>query len=114
MRIRSMIIPIVNFISYAGYFVMILSLIFGMIGYFMTGIIMLLATLVFQVITLPVEFDASKRAEEELLKLNIVDSNESTSVKGMLNAAAFTYIASVISTLLSILRLIIMANRDRD
>jgi len=114
MRIRSMIIPIVNFISYAGYFVMILSLIFGMIGYFMTGIIMLLATLVFQVITLPVEFDASKRAEEELVKLKIVDSNESTSVKGMLNAAAFTYIASVISTLLSILRLIIMANRDRD
>lgn len=114
MRVRSMLVPIVNFISYAGYFVMILSIIFGMIGYFMTGIIMLLATLVFQVITLPVEFDASKRAHEELLKLKIIDIKESNFVKQMLNAAAFTYVASIISTLLSILRLIIMANRDRD
>lgn len=114
MRVRSSIIPIVNFISYAGYFVMLISLIFGMTGYFMVGIFMLLATLVFQLVTLPVEFDASKRAGSELLKLNIVDKKELSSVKQMLNAAAFTYVASVISTLLNIMRLVLMARRDRD
>lgn len=114
MRIRTSIIPIVNFISYVGYFVMLLSIIFGMIGYFMIGIIMLLATLVFQLVTLPVEFDASKRAEQELLKLNIIDKKESENVKQMLNAAAFTYVASVISTLLNIMRLVLMSRRNRD
>lgn len=113
MRIRAFLFPIVNFVTYVGYFVMIISLFSGVTGYLMVGIVLILATLVFQLVTLPVEFDASRRANEELQKLNLVSSSEAGMCKQMLNAAAFTYVASVISAILSLIRLIIMTqNRD--
>lgn len=114
MRIRSMLVPIVNFISYSGYFVMIISIFIGMSEYLLVGIFMLLATLLFQLITLPVEFDASKRALNELLNLNLCDENEMDRSKDVLSAAAFTYVASVISSILNILRLILIFNDRND
>lgn len=114
MRIRSMLVPIVNFISYSGYFVMIISIFIGMSEYLLVGIFMLLATLLFQLITLPVEFDASKRALNELLNLNLCDENEIDRSKDVLSAAAFTYVASVISSILNILRLILIFNDRND
>ena len=62
------------------------------------GIVLLLSMLVFQLITLPVEFNASHRAIKELERLNIIDEEEKSSAKNMLIAAAFTYVASVLST----------------
>lgn len=115
MKIRSALVPFVNLVSYLGYFVLIISLFAGITGYLMAGIIMILATLIFQLVTLPVEFDASKRAGLELKKLNLLDSDEETKVSEMLKAAAMTYVASVISSVLNLLRLIIMfSNNDRD
>ena len=113
MRIRSMLVPIVNFITYIGYFVSIISLLAGITGYLKVGIIMILATLIFQLITLPVEFDASKRALVELEKLNLVDSKEKNDAREMLASAALTYVASFVNTVLNLLRLIIMY-RDND
>ena len=69
--------------------------------------------LVFQLITLPVEFNASHRAIKELERLNIIDEEEKSSAKNMLIAAAFTYVASVLSTLLEILRYALIFN-DRE
>lgn len=115
MKIRSGLVPFVNLVSYLGYFVLIISAFAGMTGYLMVGIIMILATLIFQLVTLPVEFDASKRAKIELNELNLVTNGEDESVKDMLNAAAMTYVASVLSSILSLLRLIIMfSNNDKD
>ena len=74
---------------------------------------MILATLLFQLITLPVEFNASKRALEQLEKLNLVDNKEKTDAKDMLASAALTYVASFINSVLNLLRLIIMF-RDND
>ena len=113
MRIRSALVPFVNFVTYLGYFSLIISLIAGITGYLIVGILILLATLLFQIVTLPVEFDASNRAQKQLISLRLVDKEEQNGVHNMLRAAAMTYVASVISTLLNLLRLIIMFN-DRD
>ena len=74
---------------------------------------MIVATLIFQLVTLPVEFDASKRALINLEKLNLVDSREKEFTRDMLASAALTYVASFINSLLNLLRLVIMY-RDRD
>lgn len=113
MRIRSKLVPVVNFVTYIGYIISIISLFFGMIGYVKVGIVIVLAALLFQLITLPVEFDASKRAEEELKKLSLASTTELEDVHVMLGAAAFTYVASFISSILNLLRLVIMlTSRD--
>lgn len=113
MKIRSILVPVVNFITYIGYIVAFISLLAGITGYLIVSIIIILAALLFQLVTLPVEFDASKRGREQLVKLGIIDGSEEKGVKKMLDAAAFTYVASFISSLLNLLRLIIML-RDRD
>lgn len=113
MKIRTMLVPVVNLVTYIGYIVAIISLFAGATGYLKVSIIIILAALLFQLVTLPVEFDASKRANEELLKLNLINNKEVVHTKKMLNAAALTYVASFISSLLNLLRLIIMLN-DRD
>jgi Predicted Zn-dependent protease len=108
MKIRSFLVPVVNFVTYIGYAVSIVSLLSGITGYLMVGIIMIIAAIIFQLITLPVEFDASKRALIELEKLNIIEKNEIEETKAMLDAAAFTYVASLISSILNLFRLLIM------
>jgi len=116
MRIRSMLVPVVNFISYIGYFATIVSLLSGMMGHLIISILILLATLLFQLVTLPVEFDASRRAKEQIELLGLADTNELRGVKSVLSAAAMTYVASLLSTLLNLLRLILMfiGRRDND
>lgn len=113
MKIRSMLVPIVNFVTYIGYIVSIISLFAGITGYLKVGIMLIIVSLIFQLVTLPVEFDASKRAIEELNKLGLIEKEENQNVKEMLSSAAFTYVASFISSILNLLRLVIMlGNRD--
>ena len=113
MRIRASLVPIVNLVSYLGYFGLIVSLFGGITGYLKLSLLTLVATCVFQLVTLPVEFDASKRALKELDTLGLINHDEQKGVKKMLGAAAFTYVASLLSTLLNILRIVIMlGNRD--
>lgn len=112
-RLRSALVPVVNLVSYFGYFVIIISAFAGITAYLLLGMVMLLATLVFQLVTLPVEIDASKRGMEEIERLNLAKKEEMTNVSNMLKAAAMTYVASLASTILNLLRLIFMY-RDRD
>ncbi len=114
MRIRSALVPFVNLISYIGYFAVVISLLAGITGYLMVGILILCATILFQLVTLPVELDASARAKVELEKLNLITSSEKEDVTSMLGAAAMTYVASLISSLMSLLRLIIMFRNNDD
>ena len=113
MRIRSSLVPVVNFVSYAGYFVTLFGLFIGVTGYLKVGIFMLLATILFQLVTLPVEFDASRRAKVQIDEVSLASNNELDAVKNMLFAAAMTYVASLVSSILNLLRLIIML-RDRN
>lgn len=114
MRIRSFLVPIVNLVSYLGYFGLLVSLFAGITGYIKLSILILLATILFQLVTLPVEFDASKRAKEELLKLGIVNSEELEDSNKMLFSAALTYVAGLISNLLQLLRLVLILGSRRD
>ena len=113
-KIRSALVPIVNFISYLGYLGLIVSLIGGLTGYLKLSIIILLATVIFQLVTLPVELNASKRAKVQLEQLGIIAEDESKGVKKVLGAAAMTYIASLISSIMQLLRLMIMLGNRRD
>lgn len=112
MRIRSTLVPFVNICTRIGYLAIVIGIIFSY-TLIEVGIVLLLSMLVFQLITLPVEFNASHRAIKELERLNLIDEEEKSSAKNMLIAAAFTYVASVLSTLLEILRYTLIFN-DRD
>lgn len=114
MRIRSKLIPAVNFSSKFGYLAIMIGFITGLLDFAIFGIGLLLIMLLFQLITLPVEFDASRRAKLELDKMHILNESELKQSASMLRAAAFTYVASLVTTLLEILRLALIAfDRDR-
>ena len=114
MRFRATIFPLVNFASYGGYFAVLIGLIFGMTDLLWIGISLELIVLLFQLVTLPVEFDASNRAEKELKNCDVLTEKEQNSSKVMLRAAALTYVASVLTTMLQILRLVLIAAGRRD
>lgn len=114
LRIRHMIVPTVNICSKLGYVVIGIGLLFGTYNLAMIGLLLLGAILIFQLVTLPVEFNASKRAMEQLRILNLSDDIGQNGVKSMLSAAAMTYVASLASTLLQLLRLFIIISSRRD
>jgi len=109
LKIRQIILPTTSFMSSIGYFIIFIGFMAAAFQIIMFGLILFSASLIFQLVTLPVEFDASKRANEQLLKLNIIEANEKPKVKKMLNAAALTYVAALVATILNILRLYLMS-----
>jgi len=114
MRIRAALFPLVKFSSYAGYFAILIGVLFGPSDLIAIGIGLEIIILLFQMVTLPVEFDASKRAKEELKKYNLVTDKELQGSDRMLKAAAYTYVASVLTTLLQVIRLILIYGNRRD
>lgn len=114
LKIRNALVPIVNFSSYAGYFAILLGLLFGALNLVWLGIFAEVAILLFQVITLPVEINASKRALQELEANKILNNKELSQGKTMLTAAALTYVASITTTILQVLRLILMFGRNEE
>lgn len=112
MRLRSKLIPLVNFSSTAGYFAILIGFLFGYLQLVWIGIFLEVIILLFQLITLPVELDASRRAKIELEENNMLEQSELNKSSRMLKAAAFIYVASVLTTLLEIARLIVIARRD--
>ena len=113
-KVRSAIVPFVNFSTKIGYLVLMIGIIFGFLKLSLIGIMLLVAMLFFQLVTLPVEFNASNRAKKQLVDLNVVTNDELDDSNTMLRAAALTYVASLITTLLQILRLALIALGRRD
>lgn len=114
LAIRSLLVPIVNFSTKIGYLIVIIGIIFSSSKLAIIGLILLLVMLLFQIITLPVEYNASSRAKKQLIDLNIIDDYELSDTKTMLNAAALTYVASLLTTLLQILRLALIVFGRKD
>ena len=114
MNIRSSIVPLVNFASYAGYLAIVIGFMASAMNLVWIGIIMECIILLFQLVTLPVEFNASSRALKQIKQLNFLDKKEYRKGRKMLTAAAMTYVASVATTILEIFRLVLMANRRND
>lgn len=113
LRFRSVLVPIVNFTSRIAFIFIIFGFIFEALDLLDVGIICLLVGLLFQLVTLPVEFNASTRAKDQLEICGIVRSKEKSGVKQVLSAAAFTYVAGFIAEALQILRLVLIS-RNRD
>lgn len=113
LRIRRSIIPVVNFASYAGYFAVVIGLMFSSALLIKIGIIMELIILFFQLITLPVEFNASRRGLNQIKQLGLLEEKERTGAKKMLKSAALTYVAGVASAVIQVLRLIMIFGRRR-
>ena len=113
LKFRNSIIPLVNFASRAGYVIILISIFASLIKLLWLGILMELIILLFQVITLPVEFNASSRALKQIKDLNIVQDKEHDTCKSMLTAAALTYVAAVASGVLEVFRLLLIVNDRR-
>lgn len=113
MRIRAALVPFVNLSSYAGYFAIVIGIVTGLANLIWLGILFEVVILLFQLVTLPVEIDASKRALKQLENEDILDPAELQKGKLILTAAAMTYVASVASAVLELLRLILIYS-DRD
>lgn len=114
LRLRSLIFPVVNIATSISYYIILIGFIFEWLNLVYIGIGLTSLGLLFQIITLPVEFNASKRAEKELDTMHLADSKEKSGVKKVLVSAALTYVAGVLTSALQILRLILIASNDRD
>ena len=103
------VIPVVNFASQLSIPVIIIGIILGAFNLVKIGIILFSATLFYQLITLPIEFNASDIAIKTLRANGLMDEAELDGVKKVLTAAAFTYVAAAASTVLQLLRFVILA-----
>jgi hypothetical protein len=107
--LRSTLVPTANIGSSIGYLVMIGGLFLGMTNLVLAGAVLFSMVLLFQIVTLPVEFDASSRAKQLVLEYGIVSPSERQGVDRVLNAAALTYVAAAVSTLLTLLYFLMRA-----
>jgi uncharacterized protein len=110
MWLRSALVPTANIGSSAGYIVMIGGLLFQSSNLIYVGALLFSAVLLFQIVTLPVEFDASNRAKRLAVENGIVLQQEREGMDKVLNAAAMTYVAAVVSTLMTLLYYLLRAS----
>ena len=108
LNVRNAIVPVVNLGSKLSWPMILIGLLLGIAGFLDIGIILFSFSLIFQLITLPVEFNASSRALQILDESGMLYDDELRGAKKVLSAAAMTYVAAAIATLLSLLRLIIL------
>ena len=114
-KIRNMLVPIVNVGNTLGYIVIAISLAASLTKLFTLGIVLISLSLLFQLVTLPCEFDASRRANKILLEMGLITKEEQSGTKSMLRAAAFTYVAGLMSSILQVLRLVyLFSGKRRD
>ncbi len=118
LKFRMMLVPATQFASTAAFWITGVGYLLGL-GFlkqiipFAIGVFAVIT--LFQLVTLPVEFDASRRAKEQLLKLGLVQNHESRGVSKVLNAAALTYVAAMVASVFQLLHLILIARgNDRD
>lgn len=114
MRLRSFIYPIVRIGTMFSYLVIFIGAVAEAMNIIYLGIALVALGLIFQLVTLPVEFDASKRALNELKNLGLVTDDELDGAKKMLTSAALTYVAGVLSSVLELLRLIFIFTDRKD
>ena len=112
--VRNAAVPIAGFGSSAGLLLVMLGLVIGWAGLMFLGIILFSAVVFFQVVNLPVEFNASARAKARLVDLGIVRAQEMGLVNKVLNAAALTYVAATLQSILILLYYVMRYLGSRD
>lgn len=113
-KVRSAIIPITQFGSNLSTPLVILGIIFSSNVLITAGILLFCTVVLFQAITLPVEFNASGRALKVLREEHFLDDDEMKGAKSVLTAAALTYVAAMFSALASLARLLLISNRNNS
>jgi Zn-dependent membrane protease YugP len=108
--LRSALVPTANFGSSASYFVVIGGMLFHSANLVYLGALLFSVVLLFQVVTLPVEFDATARAKRLAVETGVVMPQERVGMDKVLNAAAMTYVAAVVSTLMTLLYYLLRAS----
>lgn len=108
LRFRHSLVPVANFGTMAAFPLIIAGLFFGSFGssLLLLGILLFSAAVLFQVITLPVEFNASSRAMQQVVSAGIIRNEEERSTRKVLDAAALTYVAAALTAVLELLRLV--------
>lgn len=115
LNLRMALVPITQFANMAYTGIFILGLILGMMKVMLPIIIVIFAIItLFQLVTLPVEYDASARAKEQLFRLGLVRETERAGVSKVLNAAALTYVAALVSSAMTLLYYITAARDNRS
>lgn len=113
-KLRASLIPITNIGSGLSMPLFFIGLIFASEALMLLGIILYSAIALFQLVTLPVEFNASARAMSALSSSGMLNKDELKGARKVLTAAALTYVAALLTSLLTLLRLLLLANRRRD
>ncbi len=108
------IVPVVNFASRLSIPMIFIGIILGMLNLAEIGVILFAATLFYQLLTLPIEFNASGNAIRVLRENGMMDESELYAVKKVLTAAALTYVAAAASTMLQLLRFVLIINSSRS
>ena len=108
------ITPTLSFVSRLSFPVLFIGILLQSLDLIWLGIYAFSATFIYQILTLPIEFDASRRAINTLRDLSILDENELYGAKKVLTAAAFTYVAAAATTALQLLRFLLIFGRRRD
>ncbi len=113
-KVRSAMWPAVAFASNAWLFILLIGAFAGAVGLVQFAIILFAVVVVFQLVTLPVEFDASKRAKQQLADLGLVSAGEAGGASKVLSAAAMTYVAAALAALtqLAYYALVFLGNRN--
>lgn len=114
LRLRSLAVPVVNIGSRLSWPLIIIGLVLGSLGLAKTGVILFFLVVLFQLITLPVEFNASRRALSILNNQALLVDDELTEARKVLIAAALTYVAALFSSILQMLRLLILVNNRNN
>lgn len=117
LQIRGALVPVANFGSTLAWPLILIGLVINSRSamlFINLGILLFSAAVLFQIVTLPVEFNASARAVKVLEKTGMLYPEEVKQTKAVLSAAALTYVASAASAILQLLRLVIIGNRRRN
>jgi Zn-dependent membrane protease YugP len=117
LRFRHALVPVANIGSNFSWILIMIGIFAHLTGMLLLGIICMAAAVLFQIVTLPVEFDASNRAMNQVVHLGLIRENEKRKTRKVLNAAALTYVAAAAVAVLELLRLILIytgMNRNND
>ncbi|MED4204199.1 zinc metallopeptidase [Neobacillus mesonae] len=117
LRFRSTLVPVANFGSNISWILIMIGIFAHLSGLLLLGIVFMAAAVLFQIVTLPVEFNASSRAMDQVVSLGLIANREEREARKVLNAAALTYVAAAAVAVLELLRLVLIftgMNRSND
>lgn len=114
LKFRSALVPLASFGSRSAFFIIIIGLFLSQMNLVLLGIVFMSFAVLFQLVTLPVEFDASNRAMGQLVATGAIQNNEERDTRKVLNAAAMTYVAAALVAVMELMRFVMIFAASND